>query len=110
MNCPLCKQALDTLGDRTGVICRSCRTINGTSKFSLRINDGVVHKFYCTIGNYRLINDLNENTLAVLEQIVHNPKIQSPTYKSIYEGSATKISPFDIEALTEYVKALLIFM
>lgn len=110
MNCPFCQVKLYTLTDGTGYICKKCRTISGSSMFSIRVRDDDVHRFYVTIDSYRLINDKEEDSFALLRQIIQHPKTAGPTYESLYEGKAVNTSPFDIEGLQAYIKTILVFM
>lgn len=110
MNCPFCQIKLHDLDDGTGAICRQCRTISNSSKFSIRGKADDVHMFYVTIGSYRLINDKKDDTFALLHQIIQHPKTAGPTYESLYEGKAINTSPFDIEGLQAYIKTILVFM
>lgn len=113
MNCPLCHQKLKRLHhSKTSYVCSYCRSHNvNSSAFHFKQTEfGKLKKLFITLGPYRVINDREDDKLAILTPIHYASGYAGPSYQTLYEGKSIDLEPTDIEALKRYIKTVLIFM
>ncbi len=111
MNCPFCSVILEKIKSHSqGFLCPKCIDPRGRSAFSIRIKDDVIYKFFVTLGNYRLINDMPDDEFCILTLIEKQEGIAQPDYNTLYESSRIDCDPFDIAKLESIVKTILVFM
>jgi hypothetical protein len=113
MNCPLCTQKLKRLHkSSTSYVCAVCRSHNpNSSAFHFKNTEsGKLRKLFITLGNYRIINDCEDDKLAILTPIKYESGCAGPSYNTLYEGKSVDIDPLNIEALKRHIKTILIFM
>ncbi len=111
MNCPFCSTSLKKISSQTtGFLCPECKDERGRSAFSIRMKGKDIYKFFITLGNYRIINDREDDEFCILTLIPKQPGIAQPDFCTLYECGSKDCDPFDIATLEGIVKTILVFM